>query len=553
MDNEYSAFLRNHTWDLVPRSAQSNVGYKWVFRVKRRPDGSTDRYKDCLVAKGYSQEADRDYFETFSLVMKPVTVRIILTLALHHVWPIKQLDANNMFLNGKLHEETPRAWNLELSGFILHYGFFKSNADAYIFIYASNGIYMYFLVYVDDIILTGYNTVALDQFVPLLAKHFSLKDMGSLSRFLGIEVVPTSTGLFLFQAQYISHILSQFYMDGAKSVSTPMSTSNKIPPADPSSAVGVFIYRRLLGLLQYLNLTHPYISFAFNSLSKYMHGPLGSHWIAARRVLRYLKGTLCHGLFLHSRTPLRLTAFADADWGGSLADGKSTIAYVLYLGSNIVSWKYAPQKTVSRSSTKVEYRALAHATTEILWVQHPLQEIGVSLASSPVLFYDNLSATSLHVHHVPSTVQLVDALTKPLGRKLFLYLRSKIGVSDGSSILRGVLEISTNVLLGDMGTGKTSLVLRFVKGQFSDYQESTIGAAFFTQVLSLNEATIKFDIWDTAGQERYHSLAPMYYRGAAAAVVVYDITSSVASCRTPLILSFEHVYSVMIKHRSLSN
>lgn len=81
------------------------------------------------------------------------------------------------------------------------------------------------------------------------------------------------------------------------------------------------------------------------------------------------------------------------------------------------------------------------------------------------------------------------------------------------------------VLLGDMGTGKTSLVLRFVKGQFSEYQESTIGAAFFTQVLSLNEATVKFDIWDTAGQERYHSLAPMYYRGSAAAIVVYDITS----------------------------
>ncbi|KAL2614920.1 hypothetical protein AAZV13_08G035732 [Glycine max] len=76
-----------------------------------------------------------------------------------------------------------------------------------------------------------------------------------------------------------------------------------------------------------------------------------------------------------------------------------------------------------------------------------------------------------------------------------------------------------------MGAGKTSLVLRFVKGEFSEYQDSTIGAAFFTQVLSLNEATVKFDIWDTAGQERYHSLAPMYYRGAAAAIVVYDITS----------------------------
>ncbi|KAB5514277.1 hypothetical protein DKX38_028183 [Salix brachista] len=94
---------------------------------------------------------------------------------------------------------------------------------------------------------------------------------------------------------------------------------------------------------------------------------------------------------------------------------------------------------------------------------------------------------------------------------------------------RGGFEhrVVLQVLLGDMGTGKTSLVLRFVKGQFLEYQESTIGAAFFTQVLSLNEATIKFDIWDTAGQERYHSLAPMYYRGAAAAVVVYDITSMV--------------------------
>ncbi|KAH1219431.1 hypothetical protein AAZV13_13G317000 [Glycine max] len=81
------------------------------------------------------------------------------------------------------------------------------------------------------------------------------------------------------------------------------------------------------------------------------------------------------------------------------------------------------------------------------------------------------------------------------------------------------------VLLGDMGTGKTSIALRFVKGHFFPNQEPTIGAAFFTQILSLSEATVKFDVWDTAGQERYHSLAPMYYRGAAAAIVVYDISS----------------------------
>ncbi|WMV15415.1 hypothetical protein MTR67_008800 [Solanum verrucosum] len=81
------------------------------------------------------------------------------------------------------------------------------------------------------------------------------------------------------------------------------------------------------------------------------------------------------------------------------------------------------------------------------------------------------------------------------------------------------------VLLGDVGAGKSSLVLRFVKGQFIEFQESTIGAAFFSQTVAVNEATVKFEIWDTAGQERYHSLAPMYYRGAAAAIIVYDITN----------------------------
>ncbi|CAN7070867.1 unnamed protein product [Brassica oleracea var. botrytis] len=81
------------------------------------------------------------------------------------------------------------------------------------------------------------------------------------------------------------------------------------------------------------------------------------------------------------------------------------------------------------------------------------------------------------------------------------------------------------VLLGDVGAGKSSLVLRFVKDQFVEFQESTIGAAFFSQTLSVNDATLKFEIWDTAGQERYHSLAPMYYRGAAAAIIVFDVTN----------------------------
>jgi len=97
-------------------------------------------------------------------------------------------------------------------------------------------------------------------------------------------------------------------------------------------------------------------------------------------------------------------------------------------------------------------------------------------------------------------------------------------VAKGAELTRGRADNSGQVLLGDMGAGKSSLVRRFVKGQFFDYQESTIGAAFSTKTLP--EHNVKFEIWDTAGQERYHSLAPMYYRGAAAAIIVYDISST---------------------------
>ncbi|KAL2942868.1 Ras-related protein RHN1 [Bienertia sinuspersici] len=107
-------------------------------------------------------------------------------------------------------------------------------------------------------------------------------------------------------------------------------------------------------------------------------------------------------------------------------------------------------------------------------------------------------------------------------------LNAKLVFVDSTSKISALIAfiVIIMVLLGDMGAGKSSVVLRFVKGQFLEFQESTIGAAFFSQTLAVNDATVKFEIWDTAGQERYHSLAPMYYRGAAAAIIVYDITST---------------------------
>ncbi|KAJ0576017.1 putative RNA-directed DNA polymerase [Helianthus annuus] len=104
MDDEHNALLHNQTLELVPSSTHTPIGCKWVFRVKRKPDESIDKYKARLVAKGFHQQPGKDFFETFSPVTKPVTIRVVLSLALSNQWSLRQLDINNAFLQGTLHE-----------------------------------------------------------------------------------------------------------------------------------------------------------------------------------------------------------------------------------------------------------------------------------------------------------------------------------------------------------------------------------------------------------------------------------------------------------------
>ncbi|GMI71503.1 cysteine-rich RLK (RECEPTOR-like protein kinase) 8 [Hibiscus trionum] len=172
---------------------------------------------------------------------------------------------------------------------------------------------LFFLVYVDDIVLTGNNIDFIAHFTNILSTKFALKDMGLHIHFLGIEAISTPTGLFLSQAQYISDILAQFQMENAKAISTPMSSSNKLPRSKPSTTLDISGYRRLLGLFQYLTLTRLNISFVMNRLSQYMHSPSLAHWTVAKCILRYLKGTLCHDIIFPSTSSLHLTTFADAD------------------------------------------------------------------------------------------------------------------------------------------------------------------------------------------------------------------------------------------------
>lgn len=146
-----------------------------------------------------------------------------------------------------------------------------------LFVYCNNSIIHYFLVYVDDLVITESDNQFVSHVVITLGAHFSLKDMGSLHYFLGVEVSPTTAGLFLSQHKYVCDTLESKNMVGAKDVSTPLSTTQSLHLLDGTTLVDSTEYRRIIGGLQYLSLTHPDISFAVNKLSQFMHKPTTTH------------------------------------------------------------------------------------------------------------------------------------------------------------------------------------------------------------------------------------------------------------------------------------
>jgi histone deacetylase 1/2 len=182
-----------------------------------------------------------------------------------------------------------------------------------------------------------------------------------------------------------------------KPVSSPLSTSEKLSryegtalgPKDSTN------YRSVVGALQYLTLTRPDISFAVNKVCQFLHAPTTVHWMAVKRILRYLKQSTNLGLKISRSSSLRVSAFSDADWAGCSDDRRSTGGFAVFFGANLVSWSARKQATVSRSSTEAEYKALANATAEVMWIQTLLMELGVSAPKAATLWCDNIGAKYL--------------------------------------------------------------------------------------------------------------------------------------------------------------
>ncbi|GKE86541.1 ribonuclease H-like domain-containing protein, partial [Tanacetum coccineum] len=358
MCDEYHTLIKNNTWTLVPRPTDTNVvRCMWLFRHKYHAYGTLSRYKARLVANGSTQIEVIDVDETFSPIVKPHTIRTVLSLATSRHWSIHQLDVKSAFLHGDLSEtiymhwppgfwdsehpnyvcllqrslyglkQAPRAWFRRFASYITRSRFSHNRCDSSLFIYRHRIDTAYLLLYVDDIVLTASSEHLLQQLIHSLHQEFSMIDLGSLNYFLGISVTHDSLCIFLSQRKYATEILEWSHMVGCNSSRTPVDTESKLgdggdPVSDPT------LYRSLAALKQ---------------------------------ILCYVSGTLDYGLQLFSTFTIDLVAYFDANWAGCPTAQRSTSGYCMFLGNNLLSWSSKCQPMLSRSNAVVEYRGVANA------------------------------------------------------------------------------------------------------------------------------------------------------------------------------------------------
>ncbi|GKA86158.1 ribonuclease H-like domain-containing protein [Tanacetum coccineum] len=440
MLDEYNALIKNNTWILVPRPSDANIVRSlWLFRHKYNADGTLNRYKARLVANGSTQLTGIDVDETFSPVVKPATIRTVLSLALSRHWPVHQLDVKNAFLHGSLSEtvymqqppgfrdsqhpdhvcllqrslyglkQAPRAWFQRFAAYAARVGFIHSRCDTSLFIYRRGSDTAYLLLYVDDIILTASSTAFLQSIIATLHAEFSMTDLGPLNYFLGISVTRNTSGMFLSQQKYASELLERVGMLTCNPCRTPVDTDSKLsadgdPVSDPT------LYRSLSGALQYLTFTRPDISYVVQQIGL--------------------------GAPLHVGLPPVIVFFLATIYFRGLQKGKlSFLARVLKLSIRVLLMpllKLVGYVIFLRElHTPLSTATLVYCddVSAVYLSSNPVQHQRTKHIEIDIHFVRELVATGhIRVLHVPSRYQYADVFTKGLPAVLFDEFRSSLSV-----------------------------------------------------------------------------------------------------------------------------
>uniref|UniRef100_A0AAV1TJ73 Integrase catalytic domain-containing protein n=1 Tax=Peronospora matthiolae TaxID=2874970 RepID=A0AAV1TJ73_9STRA len=309
----------------LPRG-QGAIGTKWVFKIKRKADGSVEKYKARLVAKGFKQKYDIDYTETFSPVVKYVTLRMVIAITKYFDWPLDQVDVVTAFLYGVMKEKVycvipedfemdgdfdclelvkaiyglkkaSRVWNETFDEFVCFIGFEVSAFDPCLYIKVVDGHCVLVLVYVDDVLVTGSSLELIAQTKADLKTRFEMTDSGKCTFVLGIEQVDEPYGsVTMCQRRYFNDILKRFGMDECKATASPVDLSTRLVASSEAAKIDV-PFREAVGALMHLTTaTRPDIAYAVGYVSRFMENPQQEYWTAVKRIFRYLQGTKSHGL-----------------------------------------------------------------------------------------------------------------------------------------------------------------------------------------------------------------------------------------------------------------
>ncbi|TXG67201.1 hypothetical protein EZV62_008476 [Acer yangbiense] len=283
-----------------------------------------------------------------------------------------------------------------------------------------------------------------------MMKEFEMTDLGELHHFLGIEVHQSKNGFFTSQENYAKEILRKFKMENANPVSTSCITGLKLSKNGEGKLVDSTLFQSLVGNLMYLTTTRPDIMYDVSLISRFMEKPFSNHGEAIKRILRYVRGTLDHGIFYQANIPINLVGYTNSDLAWSVDDSKSTSGYIFNLGSGAISWYQCSKKQpiVALSTTEAEYIAASIAGSQLLWLRGILEELNKVQKDATTLFCDNCSTISVskdpvlhgrtkHIrmrfHFLQELVnerlvdvkycklkeQVADIFTKPLGGHVF--------------------------------------------------------------------------------------------------------------------------------------
>ena len=434
--DEIQSLLENGTFELVQLPpGRKAVGSKWVFKVKRKADGSVERYKGRLVAQGFSQRPGFDYTETFAPTPQWAAIRATLALAALEDLYLESVDISSAFLNGKLEEEVymrqpegfvekdktwvwrliksiyglkqaGRCWHKKLNEELESMGFKRVVCSHSIWIFKRGDSRIIIPVFIDDMTIAAKSAADVQSVKDDLKKCFKLRDLGPTSWLLGVEITRNRAerSLSLSQRQYIISLLERFNLSDCNPVSTPMDPGIKLSasmsPSTPEDidAMRSIPYLQAVGALMYLAVaTRPDISYSVGVLARFNKNPGLQHWKAVKHLLRYLKGTLDLKL-TYAPTPSSdslFTTYSDADLGGNPDNGRSTGGYVVKMGTGAISWSSRLQSIVALSTTEAEFVASTSAGQEILWLRNLFHELGYTVPSASPLFIDNHSALSV--------------------------------------------------------------------------------------------------------------------------------------------------------------